>query len=100
MAEPMPAAEKIDIHYVANLARLSLTEEEAQRFQEQLEHILGYFQQIRELDVSSVEPMAHAIQVQNVFRKDEVVPSLDKEAALNNAPAKIQDLFMVPKIVE
>jgi aspartyl-tRNA(Asn)/glutamyl-tRNA(Gln) amidotransferase subunit C len=95
----MPAPE-IDIKYVAHLARLSLTAEEEQKIGQQLGHILGYIEKLKEVDVSGVEPTAHAFPLVNVTRPDETVPSLSNEEALRNAPAKANGLFMVPKIVE
>ena len=93
-------ADKIDVAYVARLARLALTEEERQTFQAQLEHIVGYVRKIGELDVTGIEPMSHATAVQNVFRPDVVQPGLDRDAVLANAPARIGEQFMVPKIME
>ena len=94
------AGNRIDVHYVANLARLQLTTAEATQFQEQLGDILDYINQIRHIDLTDVEPTAHATRVQNVFRKDEVRPGLDRETVLANAPAHAADQFSVPKIVE
>ena len=94
------SAMKIDVKYVAHLARLQLTPQEEQQFGEQLAHILGYVEKLTELDVTGVEPTAHPIPLVNVTRADEVRPSLSHEAALRNAPAEANGLFMVPKIVE
>ena len=89
-----------DIKYVANLARISLTTDEEARLGSQLGDILGYVKKLEELDVSDVEPMAHAVPLDNVLRADEVQPSISNEAALANAPKKANGLFVVPKIVE
>jgi len=89
-----------DVKYVAHLARLSLTPAEEAKFGEQLGHILGYIKKLNELDVSQIEPTAHAVPLVNVFRADEVRPSLTNEEALRNAPAQANGLFVVPKIVE
>lgn len=94
------AGVKIDVNYVAHLARLSLSPEEAQKLGLQLGQILGYIDKLNELDVSQVEPTAHAVPLVNVTRPDEVRPSLPNEDALRNAPAKANGLFVVPKIVE
>ena len=94
------AATEIDVKYVAHLARLNLTPEEEQKFGAQLSHVLGYIEKLKELDVSQVEPTAHAVARLNVARLDEVRPSLSNEEALRNAPAKANGLFIVPKIVE
>ncbi|MFH0952992.1 MAG: Asp-tRNA(Asn)/Glu-tRNA(Gln) amidotransferase subunit GatC [Verrucomicrobiota bacterium] len=93
-------ADKMDVRYVAHLARLHLTDDEAARFQGQLEQVLGHVRQLNELNVERVEPTAHALPVQNVFRKDEVRPCLDHEKAMANAPKERQGQFLVPKIIE
>ncbi len=94
------SATQIDVKYVAHLARLSLSPAEEQKLGEQINHILGYIEKLKELDVSQVEPTAHAVPLVNVTRSDEVRASLSNEEALRNAPAKANGLFMVPKIVE
>jgi len=90
----------IDIKYVAHLARLALSTEEEQKFEAQLGDVLGYIEKLKEVDVSGVEPTAHAVPLANITRLDEVKPSLSQEDALRNAPAKANGLFLVPKIVE
>ena len=94
------AAAEIDVKYVAHLARISLSPAEEQKIGAQLGNILGYIEKLRELDVSQVEPTAHAVPLVNVVRMDEIRPSLSNEDALRNAPAKANGLFLVPKIVE
>ncbi|HOW98277.1 MAG TPA: Asp-tRNA(Asn)/Glu-tRNA(Gln) amidotransferase subunit GatC [Kiritimatiellia bacterium] len=93
-------ASRLDVRYVAHLARLHLSDEEAAVFQPQLEQVLGYVRELGALDVEGVEPTAHAFPVQNVFRDDEVRPGLDHEAAMKNAPQERQGQFIVPKIIE
>ena len=88
------AAAEIDVKYVAHLARISLTPDEEQKIGAQLGNILGYIEKLRELDVSGVEPTAHAVPLINVVRADEVRPSLPTEEALQNAPAKANGLFL------
>lgn len=95
MAEP-----SIDIGYVARLARMDLTAEEARLFGAQLGEVLAYVRQLEEVDVSGIEPTAHPAPLLNVARPDEVRPSLDHEWALRNAPAQENGLFLVPRIVE
>jgi len=95
----MPENE-IDVKYVAHLARLSLTPEEEEKIGAQLGSILSYIEKLKEVDVSGVEPTAHAFPLVNVTRPDEVRASLSQEEALRNAPAQANGLFMVPKIVE
>jgi len=94
------AATELDLQHVAHLARLNLTKEEGQKFGAQLGQILGYIAKLNELDVSQVEPTAHAVPLVNVTRPDEIRPSLSNEQALRNAPASANGLFVVPKIVE
>ena len=94
------AAVEIDVKYVAHLARLALTPDEEKKLAAQLGNILGYVGKLKELDVTSVEPTAHAVPMVNVTRPDEIRPSLPHDDALRNAPAKANGLFIVPKIVE
>ena len=91
---------KIDVSYVARLARLKLTDEEKRTFQAQLEGVVGYGEKVRELDVAGVEPTAHGMPVQNVFRHDEPRDGLDQDTVMRNAPCQRDGLFVVPKIVE
>jgi aspartyl-tRNA(Asn)/glutamyl-tRNA(Gln) amidotransferase subunit C len=93
-------ASDFDVKYVAHLARIALTPDEEEKFGAQLTHILGYIEKLNQLDVSEIEPTAHAVPLVNIFRPDEIRPSLPNEEALRNAPAKANGLFMVPKIVE
>ena len=94
------AGTEIDVKYVAHLARIALTPAEEQKIGAQLGNILGYIEKLKELDVSQVEPTAHAVPMVNVTRPDEIRPSLSNEEALRNAPAQANGLFLVPKIVE
>ena len=94
------AAVDIDVNYVAHLARLALSPDETRKFGAQLSQVLGYIEKLKEVDVSGIEPTAHAFPLINITRADEVRPSLDHEEALSNALAKANGLFIVPKIVE
>ena len=94
----MPSAE-IDVKYVAHLARLNLSPEEEQQFGAQLGHILGYIEKLNQLDVSQVEPTAHAVPLVNVFRQDVVRPGLTQQQALAAAPAAEDGRFRVPRIL-
>ena len=91
---------KIDVAYVAELARLELTDEEKAVFQPQLENIVQYVEKISSVDVAGVEPMMHGRSLVNAFREDVVRESLPAEVALGNAPARVGDEFLLPKIVE
>jgi aspartyl-tRNA(Asn)/glutamyl-tRNA(Gln) amidotransferase subunit C len=88
-----------DVHHVAKLARLALDESRLRKFAGQLEHILEYVDKISQLDTTGVEPMAHALPLQNVLREDVVEPSLPIEQVLQNAPETDGPFFKVPKII-
>jgi aspartyl-tRNA(Asn)/glutamyl-tRNA(Gln) amidotransferase subunit C len=94
------AGTDFDVKYVAHLARLALTPEEEKKLGAQLGNIIGFVEQLKSVDVSQVEPTAHAVPTVNVTRADEVKPSLPHDEALRNAPKKAGGLFVVPKIVE
>ena len=94
------SATDFDVQYVARLARIELTAAEEPKLSEQLGHILGYIEKLKELEVSQVEPTAHAVPMVNVTRPDEARSGLTNEEALRNAPAGAGGLFLVPKIVE
>ena len=94
------ASGEIDVRYVAHLARLELSADEEKKLSVQLDGILGYIDKLKELDVTGVEPTAHAVPMVNVTRPDEQHPSLPHEEALRNAPKQANGLFIVPKIVE
>jgi aspartyl-tRNA(Asn)/glutamyl-tRNA(Gln) amidotransferase subunit C len=90
----------INIDYVANLARLALTAQEKEVFSRQLGDVLHYVEKLREVDVSQVEPTAHAFPVCNVWADDVPQPGLPVEAALKNAPAQRDNMIVVPVVVE
>lgn len=90
----------MDINYVAHLARLELGADEKQRIAAQLKDVLRYVEKLNELDVTGVEPTAHATPLSNVLRADETKPSIDPALIWKNAPEHARDLFIVPKIVE
>ncbi|MEM9905395.1 MAG: Asp-tRNA(Asn)/Glu-tRNA(Gln) amidotransferase subunit GatC [Cyanobacteria bacterium P01_D01_bin.44] len=87
------------VRKVAHLARLDLTTDEEEQFTEQLNSILGYVEQLSELDTGNIEPTTRAIEVSNVTRKDELKPFEDREAILDCAPEREEDFFKVPKIL-
>jgi aspartyl-tRNA(Asn)/glutamyl-tRNA(Gln) amidotransferase subunit C len=96
----MSAGSDLNIDYVANLARLALTAEEKAKFARQLGDILHYVDKLKQVDVTGVEPMAHAAPVFNVWQEDVVRPGLSTEQALQNAPAQRANMIVVPKVVE
>ena len=91
---------KEDLDNVAVLSRLSIAREDTDRYLGQLDKILTYMDNLSELDTENVKPTTYALPMQNVFRKDEVKESLDREAALANAPLKEEGYFKVPKVLE
>ncbi|MBL8863547.1 MAG: Asp-tRNA(Asn)/Glu-tRNA(Gln) amidotransferase subunit GatC [Planctomycetes bacterium] len=96
----MPADSPTDtVLQVAALARLELDPTEAAAFGPQLAAILAQFQTLAGVDVEGVEPMTSAAAGENVLRADEPVPSLAPDAALSNAPARVDDFYRVPKTV-
>lgn len=90
----------IDIHRIATLARLKLTDDEAARYSGQLDHILDYVSALDAHDLSSVDPTAHAMPVFDVVRHDESASSFTSAQALDNAPKKSQGQFQMPRVVE
>ncbi len=90
----------LNLDHVANLARLALTPEEKARFSAQIGDILAYVEQLKEVDVSGVEPTAHSFPLFNVWADDVPQPGLPVEVALRNAPAQRDNMVAVPKVVE
>jgi aspartyl-tRNA(Asn)/glutamyl-tRNA(Gln) amidotransferase subunit C len=90
----------VDVPYLARLARLELTQEEIDLFGGQLGRILDHVEQMNKLDISGIEPTAHAISVFDVIREDAVTESLPKQTILENAPHNANGLFLVPKVLD
>ncbi len=88
-----------DVEHVAKLAKLKLTEEEKTAYQEKLDAILQYMQQLQELDTTGVAPTTHVLPLENVMRQDEVGVCLPREKALSNAPEPEDGYFRVPRIM-
>jgi aspartyl-tRNA(Asn)/glutamyl-tRNA(Gln) amidotransferase subunit C len=89
-----------DVEHVAELARLELTAAEKEQFIAQLNSILTYIEKLSELNTTDVEPTSHVIPMSNVFRDDQVRPSLERDLALQNAPQESHFFFKVPRIIE
>jgi aspartyl-tRNA(Asn)/glutamyl-tRNA(Gln) amidotransferase subunit C len=96
----MPSAPQLNIDHVAKLARLALTPEEKTKFSQQLGDVLHHIEALTKVDVSGVEPTAHAFAVYNVWQEDVAQPGLPVEKALQNAPAQRDHMVVVPKVVE
>lgn len=88
------------IEKIAELARLNLKPEEAKKLEKELEAILGYVKNLEMLDTSKVEPTSHVLNLENVFRKDEVAASDVRDAVLKHAPSAEGKFFKVPKVVD
>ena len=93
-------SDQFDVHYIAQLARLDLSDAEIAKFQSQLGQILSHVEKLGRVDVSGVEPTAHTNQVVNVFREDAPRDWFTPEVALANAPRSANGLFIVPKVIE
>lgn len=96
----MPVDHQIDIHRVATLARLTLSEDEAVRYAAQLDGILTYIDTLTRYNLEGVEPTAHAMPVYDVLRADEAHPGFTQDQALSNAPKRTTDQFQISKVIE
>ncbi len=86
--------------WVASLARLEMTDAELAAMTEQLSAILDYVDQLKQVPTDNVEPLAHPLDLHNVFRPDEPIPSLPRDEALANAPAQTDGFFEVPAVLD
>jgi len=98
-SSPTLSTEKIDVRYVAKLARLALTDDEVERFGAQLGDLLEHVDALAKLDVSHVAATAQVVESRNVEREDVVRPSLDRETVLDGAPKRQGVFFRVPRII-
>jgi aspartyl-tRNA(Asn)/glutamyl-tRNA(Gln) amidotransferase subunit C len=89
-----------DVAHLARLSRLALTDEELDRMASQLDVILGAVARVGEVAADDIPPTSHSVPLTNVFRPDEVRPSLPRDAALSGAPAAEQGRFRVPRILD
>ena len=89
-----------DVKKVATLARLELSPGDLSQMADQLNKILGYVDQLNEVDTEGLEPLAHPLPLSNVFRDDVPTPSLPVDAALQNAPNRLADFFGVPAVFD
>jgi aspartyl-tRNA synthetase len=87
------------VKHVARLARLSVTDTEAESYQKELNAVLEHFETLQELDTESVEPMSHVLELKNVWREDEPERAKETDSLLSNAPDKESDYYKVPKIL-
>ncbi|MEO6005964.1 MAG: Asp-tRNA(Asn)/Glu-tRNA(Gln) amidotransferase subunit GatC [Opitutus sp.] len=96
----MAAPTDLNIDHVAKLARLALTPEEKTKFAQQLGDVLHHIEQLGKVDVSGIEPTAHAFPLFNVWQDDVAQAGLPVEQVLRNAPAQRENMIVVPKVVE
>ncbi|MDI3508575.1 MAG: aspartyl-tRNA(Asn)/glutamyl-tRNA(Gln) amidotransferase subunit [Clostridiales bacterium] len=89
-----------EVDYIAALSRLFLSEQEKNIYARHLSEILEHAERLSELDTDGVEPTAHVLPLRNIFRDDEVKPSLERDILLSNAPEVENGCFKVPRIVE
>ena len=90
---------KKEVEHIAWLAHIELSDKEKALFTEQFNEILDYFKKIDEVDTEGVEPTYHVLDLKNVSRRDETMPSLPTEEALKNAPKKEKKFLKAPRIV-
>lgn len=88
-----------DVEYIASLAKLKFEETELDNYTHQLNDILAYVEKLNELDTENIEPLSHPVENNNVFREDELKPSISTEEALKNSPNKTEEFFRVPKVI-
>jgi aspartyl-tRNA(Asn)/glutamyl-tRNA(Gln) amidotransferase subunit C len=91
---------RADVERIAALARLSVSDAEAERLAGELEAILAYAEQLARVDTSEVEPTSHPIELPTPLREDVPEPALDPELALANAPEREGSAFVVPRVIE
>ncbi|WP_432822649.1 Asp-tRNA(Asn)/Glu-tRNA(Gln) amidotransferase subunit GatC [Trichloromonas sp.] len=91
---------RLEVEHVAKLARLALKDDELDALTGQMDAILGYVEQLTELNTDGILPTAHAVPMENAFRADQVKPSLGVDKALQNAPDAGNGCFRVPKVIE
>ncbi|OOE10154.1 MULTISPECIES: Asp-tRNA(Asn)/Glu-tRNA(Gln) amidotransferase subunit GatC [Fictibacillus] len=96
----MSRISKDQVKHVAHLARLAVTDEEAEMLTEQLDKIIGFAEELNELDTDNVEPTTHVLELKNILREDEVRNSVSVDEAMKNAPAQKDGQFKVPNILE
>ena len=91
---------KEDVKHIANLSKLNLTDEELEKYTTELSDIVNFANELSNIDVDGIKPTAHILDIKNVFRKDEIKVSYDREEILKNAPCKDAGCVSVPKVVE
>ncbi len=88
------------IDHLADLARLSFSEDEKIELKQDLEKMIGFVEKLKEVDTTGVEPLIHITDAENILREDEVKQTISKQEALLNAPLTDGDFFIVPKVIK
>ena len=88
------------VQRIADLAKLRIDDEQNERLQADMGNILAFADQLAELNVENVQPTTHAVLIQNVFREDDLLPSMPREDLLDQAPAQNGACYVVPKVVD
>jgi aspartyl-tRNA(Asn)/glutamyl-tRNA(Gln) amidotransferase subunit C len=96
----MARIDRVEVERIASLARLSVTDEEAERLAAELDSFLGYIETLRELDTSQIEPTSHPIPLPTPMREDLAEAPIDAELAVANAPESAESAFLVPKVID
>ncbi len=91
---------KQEVEHVAELARLSFSQEELEQLTRELDSILTYMEQLRQVSTQGIKPTTHAMELFNVFREDRILPSMEPKEVLANAPRRFGDTFQVPRVIE
>ena len=89
-----------EVLHIARLARLGLSEDEVNKFSEQLSNLLEHFEMLQQVDTSGIPPTTQSIALQNVMKQDEITPSLPQQEILDNAPQRDGNLFKVKAVLE
>ena len=91
---------KKDVEYVADLARLSFSEEQKEALIHDLNSVLGYMEKLNSLETDAVDIIVNPVYIENKFREDEIKPSMSEKEVLKNAPQKLEEYIVVPKVIE
>lgn len=91
---------KKDVEYVAQLAKLSLTDEEEKSYEKDLNSILDYMEKLNKLNTDNADIIVNPVYIENRFREDEVQESLDEKNVIKNSPQNLEEYIVVPKIIE
>ncbi|MDD3224718.1 MAG: Asp-tRNA(Asn)/Glu-tRNA(Gln) amidotransferase subunit GatC [Clostridium sp.] len=94
------AVSKKDVDYVAYLARLDFTEEEKENLIGSLNSVLGYVEKLNELDTENTDILVNPYYIENKYREDNIEDSMELKSVLDNAPKKLEEYIVVPKIIE